>query len=389
MAVRGSSRSRQLDGPALETYRAYRAHMRSEVRRQYADCVGRPCGALPTPALLLDLATVRMNIAAMASWTRGHAAIRPHVKVHKSPEIARLQIDGGAVGITCATVAEALAMADAGLEDILVANEVLDPDKLRLLAQVARACRVTVALDSRAGADALSKAATRAGITMGAVIEIDIGMGRGGVRSPAEATRLGTYVTGRSAIALRGVIGWEGHVAIEPDRAVRAARANAAIDKLVACADGLRAIGVDVEVISAGGTNTYDLTGADSRITDIQAGTYALMDTSYLPFAPAFKPALSVLGTIVSRHGTRAVADCGTKVMAMGLAAPLIRHGSSLVAEVHEEHALLDIGGRDRLRAGDNVEFLVSYCAGTVNLHDAYLVVDDGRVFPKRGLTEY
>jgi D-serine deaminase-like pyridoxal phosphate-dependent protein len=284
------------------------------------------------------------------------------------------------VGITCATVWEALAMVSAGLGGILVANQVVDHGKLRLLAEASRASGILLALDSTDGTDALTAAVSRAGAEIGVLIEVDIGMGRGGVRTVEDGRALAEYAARLRGIVVRGVMGWEGHVALEADRKVRAAKAHAAIDKLVACADSLREAGIKVDIVSAGGTNTYDLTGADPRVTEIQAGSYALMDTSYASFSPAFQPALSVLGTVLSRHGRRVILDCGSKAMATMIEQPRPRGDDAVVTEVHEEHALLDVTSGSGPRVGDRVELIASYCSGTVALHDAYFVVEDSRV---------
>jgi D-serine deaminase-like pyridoxal phosphate-dependent protein len=323
---------------------------------------------------------VRQNIDTMAAWASDHAKIRPHAKAHKSPEIARLQVEAGALGVTCATVWEAVAMLSAGLDGILVANQIVTPWKLDVLAGLSRDHDVTVALDSRDGADALSAAAGRAGVEIGAVVEVDIGMGRGGVRSRVEARALAIHASKLSGVRVCGVAGWEGHVALDRDRAARSAAAAMAVSALVACADELRDAGIAVDIVSAGGTNTYDLTGCDPRITEIEAGSYVLMDTSYAAFSPAFRPALSILGTVISRHDRRVILDCGTKAQAVMLEPPRTHDGSATAVEVHEEHALVDVTGRCAPSIGDRVELVVSYCSGTVSLNDAYHVVEDDQV---------
>jgi D-serine deaminase-like pyridoxal phosphate-dependent protein len=356
------------------------AEQRATVRRRYGRLVGCAIDDLPTPALLLDRAAVRANISRMAEWAASHAALRPHAKAHKCAEIAQLQMAAGAVGITCATAWEAVNLVDAGVSSVLVANEVVDPRRLAALAEAARVAEVMVAVDSVEGAKALADAGRRAGIVFGALVEVDTGMGRGGVRSAAEAAQVAASARGLDGLAVRGVMTWEGHVALEGDRQVRSARAGAAIDRLVECAEAVSRAGVFVEIVCAGGTNTYDLTGADPRVTDIQAGSYVLMDTSYRSFAPAFRPALSILGQVTSLHGRRAILDCGTKELATLIQQPEPTNGCGVVREVHEEHSLLDLHADSTLALGDRVELLASYCSGTVALHDAYLVVEDGRV---------
>jgi D-serine deaminase-like pyridoxal phosphate-dependent protein len=346
----------------------------------YRQSVGRKRHELTTPALVLDLTILRRNIATMAEWTRTHARIRPHAKTHKCPNIARLQVAAGAIGITVATIWEAVAMADAGLDNILVANEIIGEEKLKSLAEAARETNILIAVDSIAGANALGRAALNAGATIGVLIEVDVGMGRGGLRTPTEACSLATALSGLPGIVLRGVMGFEGHAVTQPDRAVRATMAAEAIERLIACVEILERAGFEIEIISAGGTNTYDMTGANPRVTELQAGTYALMDMAYGPLVPAFKPALTILGTVMSRNERTAVLDFGTKVMAMDLGRPALVEPCATVRAVHEEHTLLDVQDDARLHVGEPVEVIVGYCGGTVNLNDVYHVVENDQV---------
>lgn len=342
----------------------------------HRSAIGRARRELTTPSLILDLEVVRRNIAAMAAWTKAHAKIRPHTKIHKCAEIARLQMAAGAIGLTTATVWEAVAMANAGFDNILIANEVAGEEKLSLLAATARERSILVAVDHPDGAQALSAAAERAGAQVGVLVDIDIGLRRGGVRSDEAALRVAQTVSSLPGLRLRGAMGYEGWVVMEPDRALRAQKAEEAIGRLVARIERLEQAGFPIEIISAGGTNTYDMTGAIPRVTELQAGSYAIMDAAYAPLSPAFKPALTMLATVMSRHETTAVLDCGTKVVAVDLAPPLPMDSSIKVREVHEEHTLLDVAEDYPLRFGDRVELTVGYCGGTVNLHDVYHVVE-------------
>jgi D-serine deaminase-like pyridoxal phosphate-dependent protein len=175
-------------------------------------------------------------------------------------------------------------------------------------------------------------------------------------------------------------MGYEGWVVMEPNRQVRAQKASEAIGRLVAGVELLEQAGFPIEIVSAGGTNTHDMTGAHARVTELQAGSYALMDAAYAPLSPAFRPALTILATVMSRQETTAVLDCGTKVVAVDLALPAPMDPNIKVREVHEEHTLLDVAADHPLRFGDRVELTVGYCGGTVNLHDAYHVVEQDRV---------
>ena len=346
----------------------------------YRQSIGRRRRELTTPALILDLELLRRNIQTMAEWTKSHAKVRPHTKIHKCVEIARLQVAAGAVGITTATVWEALVMARAGLDNILIANELMGEEKIRLLAEAARKTHFIVAVDSRVGAKALSNAAMAAGAKIGVLLDIDVGLRRGGVRTQAEACALASELVRLPGIAFRGVMGYEGHVVEEPIRDIRARLAAEAMERLIACVDLLESAGFKIEIVSAGGTNTYDMTGANPRVTELQAGSYVFMDTTYGPITPAFAPALSILGTVISRNEKTALLDCGTKVLAMDLGKPALMTPGAKIRAVHEEHTLLDVEDDNLLPVGEPVEMIVGYCGGTVNANDVYYVVEGDEV---------
>jgi D-serine deaminase-like pyridoxal phosphate-dependent protein len=327
--------------------------------------IGRPVHELTTPALLLDLGALRRNIASMAEWTRGKVNLRPHAKIHKCVEIALMQQEAGAIGVTAATVWEAAPLVNGGVREVLIANEIVDAEKLALLARLAGEGSVIVAVDDLR--------------TVGALVEIDVGMGRGGARSEAEARAVADRAARSPGILLRGVMGYEGHAVLERDRACRLELVQEAMARLLAYAELLRGDGHPIEIVSAGGTNTHDLTGLVEGVTELQPGTYALMDTSSAHFAPRFEPALRVAGRVVSRHGSRVVLDAGSKTVGVPeLDPPRPRSADLVLHALHEEHALLDVLTGAGPGLGDVVELVVGYCGGAVNSHDAYVVVEDG-----------
>lgn len=340
---------------------------------------GLPRADLPTPALLLDLAALEHNIAEMASWTSANnVAIRPHAKIHKCPDISRRQLAAGAIGLTTATVYEAEAMLAAGPAEILIANEVVGPFNVRRLAEVARRATVIVAMDDAGNARQVSAAMAAADAEVGVLVDVNVGMQRCGVRSPAEAAALAGEIAMLPGLRLRGAMGYEGHVVLEKDRGVRAARANEAMDVLAAAVAAMEHAGHEIEIVSAGGTNTYDMTSLHSVVTELQAGTYALMDTGYAPFAPRFRPALSVASRVLSHQAGTLVVDCGTKAVAADLFPPGVAPSVGVVREVHEEHMLIDAAAGSALKPGDLVEVTVGYTGGTVNLHDGFYIINGG-----------
>jgi len=344
------------------------------------DAIGRSRHELTTPALLLDLPVVRRNITRMAARTRGPTRLRPHVKSHKSAEIARLQIEAGAIGLTAATVWEAAAMAAAGMDDLLIANEVVGEEKIRCLAAIARNTRVTVAVDHVRNAEALSAAAGTVGAKIGVLIDVDVGLGRCGVRTEQEARTLAERVRSLPGLDLRGVMGYEGHCALESDRGTRAANVRIAMERLLAVVDALQSAGFPVEIVSAGGTGTFDLTGRHPGVTELQAGSYVFMDSSRTDLVPDFEAGLTVLATVASRYRTTVVLDCGKKTVGVDFKPPRIVGEAARVRYVSEEHTVFDVDSDCGLELGQRVELLPSYCPTTINLHDVYYVVQDGVV---------
>jgi D-serine deaminase-like pyridoxal phosphate-dependent protein len=357
-----------LDDPRLEPFR---------------DAVGRGVDELATPALLLDLDIVEANIATMAErFGQLAAELRPHIKVHKCVELARRQCAAGAIGVACATVWEATVMARGGIEDVLVANQVVGPEKQRALAEAAREHRLTVVVDDARNVRALDAAAAAAGSRLEVLIEVDVGMGRCGVADAGGALALAREVAASEHLVLRGLQGYEGHCMLEPDPVVRRRETGVANAKVVGVADALAAEGLASAVVSAGGTGTYFITGACAGITEVQAGSYALMDAFHEALVPGgFRIGMTVLATVVSRRGSTIVLDCGRKSVGIDFVSPPLRDHPGVAARYYaEEHALFDFDGIPPLDIGETAEIVAGYGPTTVNLHDAFHVVRGGEV---------
>jgi len=348
-------------------------------------------GDVPTPALIVDAAALGRNIARMAAFfAEGPCRLRPHVKAHKTPEIARRQLAGGScVGLTCATVGEAEQVADFA-DDILIANELVGPGKceraaslaLRLRTRTGAEAPLTVAVDSDAGLQRLANAAGIGGVTIGVLIDVNVGQERCGVAPGTEALALARRAGETSGVRLRGVMGYEGHVQPIRARDERALRAEQAMMQLVATADLLRQYGLPCDVVSSGGTGTYDISGRFPGITEIQAGSYALMDTDYGEVGVPFEQAFWVLGTIVSCPAPeRCVADCGHKSATKDHALPAVRGiPGARVTAFNDEHAVIALPAGAQVTIGDRVRLIPSHTDPTINLHDVFYVVDGDRV---------
>jgi D-serine deaminase-like pyridoxal phosphate-dependent protein len=316
---------------------------------------------LATPALVVEAGALGHNLRVMSEALRG-PRLRPHVKAHKCTGLASRQAANGHLGFTCATPREVEGMSAAGLgEDLLLANEVLDPARLHRLARLD--ARVTVAVDS----DATVAAAARAGIEE-VLIDVNIGLPRCGCR-PEEAGPLSEKARA-AGLSVRGVMGYEGHCVGLPDRELRAEMTASAMELLESAH---RDVGGDI--VSAGATGNYDL---NRGATEIQAGSYALMDTAYGKLALPFQQALFVLATIISVSASGyAVADCGLKALGMDHGPPELVGGHDVYL-VSDEH--LTIGTVSPLQVGDRVRVIPAHVDPTVAYHERMHVVQDGEV---------
>jgi D-serine deaminase-like pyridoxal phosphate-dependent protein len=255
---------------------------------------------LPTPALIIDAGALESNLATMAQAWPG-SRLRPHVKAHKCSALAKVQQRYGHTGFTCATPREISGLAKAGIEaDFLLANESVDPARLGAIA----ATGATVAVDS----DETVQAAARAGIR-NVLIDVFVGLPRCGVE-PDDAARLAD-VARSLRMTVRGVMGYEGHLMMVGDPVAKREQVMVAMDTLRACADK-----VGGDVVSAGGTGTWR-EHLDTGITELQAGSYALMDTQYATLGLPFRQAVHVVGSVISRSAGWAVADVGLKALGM------------------------------------------------------------------------
>jgi D-serine deaminase-like pyridoxal phosphate-dependent protein len=340
-------------------------------------------GDIPTPALVLDRAALDRNIHRMAGFfATGACRLRPHVKAHKTPEIARRQLAAGScVGLTCATVPEAEAVASF-CGDVLIANEIIGADRCARVAALARACRLTVAADSAAGIEQLARAAREGGTTIGVLVDVDVGQNRCGVAPGTDAVALAKHLARTTGLELRGVMGYEGHAQPIRDRAERRSTARNAMRRLVATADLLRTSGLPCPIVSGGGTGTYDISGRVEGVTEIQAGSYALMDTDYAQVGVPFDHAFAVLGTVISRPvPDRCVADCGHKSVTKDHGLPAVEDlDGAIVTALNDEHAVIAIPPDARVAIGDRIRLLPSHTDPTVNLHDVFYVIDGEQV---------
>jgi D-serine deaminase-like pyridoxal phosphate-dependent protein len=343
---------------------------------------------LPTPRLVLDAARVRRNIQRMSEYASAHRInLRPHTKTHKSKMVARMQLDVGACGLTVAKVGEAQAIAAFG-DDLLVAYPVVDPLRCGELAKLAQTTKLQVGIDSTVGADALSQAAAAAAITIGVLVEMDVGFRRTGVATPDAALRLAQYIDRRPHLRLDGIMFYPGHLAdpsIAPEPALRQ------IDEMLRETISLwKQHGLEAGTVSGGSTPTARLSHLMPSVTEIRPGTYVFHDMNCVRggYATLEDCAARFVCTVVSDAVPgQVVIDAGTKTLTSDRCGPAPDSGHGLVVEypqaqivrLTEEHGQVDIRLCQRVpRVGEQVTVIPNHICPCVNLHDTVWWLDDG-----------
>jgi len=352
-----------------------------------ANLVGHPVTDFETPVLLVDLDKLEQNIATMKRVIIDQAGIRwrPHTKAIKTPAIAHKLLAAGAHGVTCAKLSEAEVMAQAGIRDILIANQVVGASKLARLAGLSRHADPIVAVDCEAHVKSLDIAAQAVRTRLRVLIEVNIAMNRAGVEPGESVVALAKQVALCGGLKFAGLMAWEGgRIAEIRDPETKRARITDAVEKLTASADRCRAAGLPAEIVSCGGTGTYWITAALPGVTEVQAGGGIFCDMHYRnDYGVEHEYALSILTTVVSRPtATRIICDAGWKTMAQQPALPVPRDlGATKAVKLSAEHTSIELVTPSAVpRVGDCVEFVAGYSDATVCLHDYLYGVRRGQV---------
>lgn len=344
----------------------------------------------PTPALVLDLDVLEANIAtAMALARKAGVSLRPHAKTHKSPHIARLLADAGAVGACVATLGEAAALAAAGIRGLLLTAPVATSEQLdRLAALVAGGADLMAVCDHPDVAARLSAAVTARGAALRCLIDIDVGQGRTGVISAFAALDLARTVETLPGLTLVGVQAYWGHLQQVPEVAERGRQVKLAAGRLKAVVEALRRTGSAPEIVTGGGTGTLGVDRGLGLFTELQAGSFLVLDSLYgpLPILPdgtnPFRHSLFVRAAVVSANSpgntpARVTVNAGLKALATDSGRPLVWSGAPREATYRftgDEHGALDLPPGTALVPGDEVELVPSHCDPTVNLYPCYHV---------------
>ena len=338
---------------------------------------------IPTPALLLDLDRFERNLRRMADHARRVGkALRPHAKTHRCPEIARRQVAAGALGVACAKLGEAEVMAAAGIRGLLITTEVVSPATIaRLIALVRQAPDTMVVMDNPENVGALAPAAAAAGVVVSVLVDVDVGTRRTGIAPGEPSLALARAVAAAPSLRLRGLQGYAGHCAHVMGWGARREASHKALAPLMETRRLLEAADLPVEIVAGASTGTHDIDSELPGLTELQSGSYCVMDLDYRriggrsgPSFTEFEMALTVLATVVSVPTTdRAIVDAGLK--AFSTDKPFPPEAVELPGLTYEfagdEHGRLVFTDPARApRLGDRIEFFPPHCDPTFNLYD-------------------
>jgi len=345
---------------------------------------------IDTPALLLDLDVLDRNLERMAALVANTGIrLRPHVKTHKSPLIAHRQMAAGAVGVCCAKVGEAEVMVAGGIPDVLITTPVVAPEKIRRLMSLARQATVGVVADDLQNVRHLSEAAKEQKVTVHLVVEINVGQNRCGVSPGPAGADLADEIARLPGLRFRGFQGYHGSLQQVVDLDRRAAEIRRALDLLLESAQAARGRGHAIDVLTGGGTGSSATDIGFHGLTELQPGSYVLMDCNYsrihwgadgalVPFGNA----ISILTSVVScTSADRIIVDTGWKSASCDSGMPVLKAiDGATFAFAGDEHGKVSVPEGTRISAGDKLELLPSHCDTTVNLYDHYVCVRDGKV---------
>lgn len=346
---------------------------------------GKGIRELPTPALVVDLPALHKNIQAMQRLVSSYGkALRPHIKTHKCSAVALNQLKAGAIGVTCATVGEAEAMAAAGIQDILIANQIVTPDKLERLVEISKRSQSTAikfVVDSLVGIEVAEAVAMANGCQWEVLVEVDSGGNRCGAQSPQEAAALVRRVMESRQLRFGGIQAYNGGTSYIKDLKERERAVAQSDHSLAQVLDEVRKV-CEIPRVSGAGAGNAHFHLVDGQLTEIQSGSYVYSDTTYRELAPEYQPALFVLSTVISRPlASRIVMDVGLKTIGTEFSDPqLVEYPSLKEYRFSEEHVQWQFGQEPAPKIGEKVTIIPSHCCTTVNLHRHCFAAKDGKV---------
>jgi D-serine deaminase-like pyridoxal phosphate-dependent protein len=362
------------------------------VAPQYRGFVKKSVKELPTPALLIDLDIFEHNLEKLASYMSGRpASFRPHAKAHKSPAVGKLQLASGAKGLCAAKLGEADVLIRGGIKDVLITAEVVGKVKIaRLMTLLAMTPDVKAVVDNEQNAIDLSEAALASRRRLKVAIDVNVGQNRTGLEKPEEVVALAQIIAKQKGLELIGLQGYGGnnqHVMGFENRKARELQSN---ERVVAARHALEKAGFTVQMVSVGGTGSYNIDADYTGVTEIQPGSYIFMDAHYnkiggkdMPEFSEFGNSLSVLATVISRAvAGRAIVDAGGKALSTDESTPEPMDITGATFGVAgDEYGSLRLQNPSRdLKVGDQVQIMPGHCDTTVNLYNVFFAVRKGVV---------
>lgn len=342
---------------------------------------------IDTPALFVDAKVLKQNIAAMDELLKeSNLKLRPHFKSHKCSVLAHLQMKHGAKGMTCAKLSEAIDLADCGINDILIANQITDDKKIRRVADLAGDCRLTVCVDNEENINKLQTAAKNAGNKIHCLIEYEIGMERCGVTTDEKVIELAKLINSCSNLEFDGIQAYAGHVSHIVSLEERETLTMENQKKVQALVEYLKENDIEVKVISGGSTGTAAIKAKAGLYNELQAGSYLFMDSTYKDLDLPFKNSLFILTTVVSKRDGLTVVDAGVKTCGVDQGMPQVVGHTVKEIVVSEEHFQLH-GLDGDVKLSDKLVLVPGHCCSTVNLYDKIYVVNDGEVVDRITIT--
>lgn len=339
-----------------------------------------------TPALMVDLDALDRNIAVMAKWAKAAGvSLRPHAKSHKSAEIARRLVAAGALGAACATIDEAEGLAAGGVRGLLITSPMAAEHMLaRLERLLARQADVTVVADDPRNVDALARVGSRSARTLPVLVELDVGVGRTGCVEVADAAALAKRIAGHGSLRFAGIQAYWGTLQQVMPFEDRRARVAEGAERVRALLEALSAEGLEVPVVTGGGTGTHWLDAEARVFTELQPGSFLFLDSCYgrIPLTPEgnpFSPALFIAASVVTANRSgRVIVNAGYKAFAADSGMPVPVRGAPEGATYRfmgDEHGAVEFASSASPALGATIELLSSHCDPTVNLYSRCLVV--------------
>lgn len=335
---------------------------------------------IETPALLLDIDVFNDNVnKIMERLKNKKVKLRPHFKTHKCTEISKILIERGAKGITCSKLSEAEVLAEAGIQDILIANQIVDPVKIERLVKLCLKSKITVCVDNKENIQKLSEIAKKNGVLLFCLVEFDLGMARCGVDTFEEVLELARLVNSSDNLKLEGIQAYAGHNSHQPDKEKREATAMDLENKVASLKKYLNDNNIKINQISGGSTGTSYIDADSELYTELQAGSFVYMDQEYIRMNSGYNCALTVLSSVMSVHKDRVVTDAGAKSCSIEQGPPIVRELPEASIAMSEEHGTIKVKDHN-YKLMDKITYIPTHCCTTINLYGKMYIVKGDEV---------